>query len=155
GTDMFVLSLGAGVSEFNTGAILPDTLRHFPDELWNVRIGTNYIHTFDNGWRGGIGLNVASPSDRPFGDLRDVTVGTTAFLRVPVNEHDAWNFTLMYSPMSELPFPLPGVSYQWQPSEDFRVNIGLPFRIMYRPYEDLTLDFSYMLLRTIHAQATY
>jgi Domain of unknown function (DUF6268) len=155
GRDMFLLSLGAADSEFNTNAILPDTGRHFPDELWNVRIGANYIHGFDNGWKGGIGVTVASPSDRPFADLRDVSVGMTAFLRIPVCEHDAWNFVLMYSPVSELPFPLPGVSYQWQPSDDFHMNIGLPFRVMYRPCEDLTLDFSYMLLRTVHAQATY
>jgi hypothetical protein len=35
------------------------------------------------------------------------------------------------------------------------VNIGLPFQIMYRPFDNLTLEASYMLLRTIHAKATY
>src|SRR5262249_5232974 len=50
---------------------------------------------------------------------------------------------------------LPGVAYVWQPSEYFRANIGLPFQIMYRPLDDLTLDFSYMLLRTVHAKASY
>src|SRR5262249_50746848 len=56
---------------------------------------------------------------------------------------------------SELAIPLPGVAYIWQPSECFRVNIGLPFQLMYRPIDDLTFDLSYMLLTTIHARATY
>ena len=58
----------------------------------------------------------------------------------------------MYSPTSELPFPIPGVAYVWQPADNFRMNIGVPFMVMYRPVDDLTLDFSYMLVRTVHAR---
>jgi hypothetical protein len=61
----------------------------------------------------------------------------------------------MYSSNSQLPIPIPMVAYLWQPSEDFRAHIGLPFQVMYRPCEDLTLDFSYMLLTNIHLRATY
>src|SRR5262249_54011841 len=52
------------------------------------------------------------------------------------------------------PFPVPGVAFLWQPSDCLRVNVGLPFAVLYRPTDDLTLEFSYMLLRTIHAKAT-
>jgi hypothetical protein len=54
-----------------------------------------------------------------------------------------------------LPIPVPGVAYLYQPSPEFRAVLGLPLMLMYRPMDDLTLDFSYMLIRTVHAAATY
>jgi hypothetical protein len=47
------------------------------------------------------------------------------------------------------------VAYYWQPSDSFHALIGLPFVVQWRPIPDLTLDFSYMLLTTVHARATY
>jgi hypothetical protein len=84
-----------------------------------------------------------------------MTAGVNGFLRVPQGEHNAWLFSLSYSSNSELPIPIPGVAFLWQPSEYFRMNVGLPFQIMYRPLDDLTFDFSYMLLTSVHARATY
>jgi hypothetical protein len=141
---------------FHTGGtILPDTRQPFPDDLWSIRFGTAYRHLFDNGWIAGASVSFGSASDQPFHSIREMTAGVNAFLRVPQGEHNAWLFSLNYSSNSELPFPVPGVAYVWQPSEQFRANIGLPFQLFYRPWEDLTLDFSYMLLTTIHARATY
>jgi hypothetical protein len=140
---------------FNTGAILPDTRQPFPDELWNIRFGTTYRHLFDNGWIAGGTVTVGTASDQPFHSINEMTAGVNAFWLLPQGERNAWLFTLSYSPTSELPFPIPGVAYVWQPSDCFRMNIGLPFQLMYRPFDDLTLDFSYMLLRTVHARATY
>jgi hypothetical protein len=130
-------------------------LQPFPDELWNIHFGTTYRHQFDNGWTAGGSVSVGSASDKPFRGINQMTAGVTTFLRIPRGEHDAWLFTLSYSPTSELPFPIPGVAYLWQPSPDFRATIGLPFALMWRPIPDLTLDLSYMLLRTVHARATY
>jgi hypothetical protein len=140
---------------FHTDAVLPDTGRPFPDELWNINFGANYRHLFDNGWVGGVGVSVGSASDKPFHGIDEMTLGVHTFLRIPSGEHNAWLFSLAYSPTSELHIPIPGVAYIWQPSEQFRMNIGLPFQLWYRPIDDLTLDFSYMLLRTVHAKATY
>jgi hypothetical protein len=140
---------------FHTHAILPDTRQPFPDDLWNIRFGTTYRHLFDNGWIAGGTVTVGSASDKPFHSIDELTAGVNAFLRVPQGEHNAWLFSLSYSPVSELPYPIPGVAYVWQPSEDFRANIGLPFQVMWRPMDDLTLDLSYMLLTTFHARATY
>jgi hypothetical protein len=140
---------------FDTDAILPNTLQPFPQELWNIHVGTTYRHQFENGWIGGGTLSVGSASDKPFHGIDEMTAGVNAFLRIPQGEHNAWLFTLAYSSNSELPFPVPGVAYVWQPTDYFRANIGVPFQIMYRPMEDLTLDLSYMLLRTVHARATY
>jgi hypothetical protein len=140
---------------FHTNAILPNTAQPFPDELWNIRFGTSYSHLFDNGWIAGASVSFGSASDKPFHGLDEMTAGVNSFLRIPSGEHNAWLFTLSYSVTSELPFPIPGVAYIYEPSDQFRAVIGLPFQLMYRPVEDLTLDFSYMLLRTVHARATY
>jgi hypothetical protein len=140
---------------FNTGAVIPPTLQPFPDELWSVRFGAAYRHLFDNGWIAGGSVSVGSASDKPFHSINEMTAGVNAFLRIPSCEHNAWLFTLSYSANSELGFPIPGVAYMWQPTDYFRANIGLPFALWWRPMEDLTLDFSYMLVRTVHARATY
>jgi hypothetical protein len=140
---------------FSTGALIPPTLQPFPDELWSIRFGTTYRHLFDNGWIAGGSVSVGSASDKPFHSINEMTAGVNAFLRIPSCEHNAWLFTLSYSANSELGFPIPGVAYMWQPTEYFRANIGLPFALMWRPMDDLTLDFSYMLVRTVHARATY
>jgi hypothetical protein len=151
-------SVNVRAESYFTSAILPDTLQRFPAELWNVRFGTTYRHLFDNGWIAGATVNVGSASDKPFHSIDEMTVGTTAFLRVPQGEHNAWLFTLSLSSNSEvLPYiPIPGVAYLYAPSEWFQATIGFPFAsVVYRPQEDLTLQLSYALLTTFHARATY
>jgi hypothetical protein len=155
GADEWTATAGFRGEIFHTNAILPTTRQPFPDELWNIRFGTTYRHQFDNGWISGGGVSVGSASDEPFHSIKEMTAGVNAFLRVPQGDHYAWLFSLAYSPTSELPFPIPGVAFVYQPNENFHATIGLPFQLMYRPIEDLTLDFSYMLLRTVHARATY
>jgi hypothetical protein len=140
---------------FHTRAVFPDTLQPFPDELWDVRLGTTYRHLFDNGWVAGGTVSVGSASDKPFNSINEMTAGVNGFLRIPQGENNAWLFTLSYSSNSELPFPIPGVAFIWQPSDQLHMNIGLPFQVMYRPCDDLTLDFSYMLLTSVRARATY
>lgn len=154
GSDRITLSAGLRTDSFHTAAVLPESGQPFLDELWNVRLGTNCSHRFGNGWTAGSGVNVGSASNRPFDQLRDIKVGAMVFLRIPWGEGNAWNFGLNYAPLSDIPFPIPNISYLWQPSDGLRMNIGLPFRVIYRPWDDLTLDFS-MLLRTVHGQATY
>jgi hypothetical protein len=140
---------------FHTGAVFPDTGQPFPSELWNIRAGASYRHLFDNGWIAGVSGSFGSASDVPFHSINELTVGVNGFLRIPQGEHNAWLFSLSYSPTSELPIPIPGVAFVWHPSDNFAANIGLPFMLMYRPIDDLTLDFSYILLTNVHARATY
>jgi hypothetical protein len=139
----------------HTGAILPDSHMPFPEELYNVHLGLNYRYQFDNGWMAGGGVSVGSASDRLFHSIDEMTLGLNTFLRIPQGEHNAWLFTLSYSANSQLPIPIPGVAYVWQPDDSFRVNIGLPFQLFWAPVEGLTLDCSYMLLTTVHARLTY
>jgi hypothetical protein len=139
----------------HTGAILPDTDQPFPDELWDIRMGVGYRHEFDNRWIAGVNFNFGSASNEPFHSVNELTVGLNAFVRIPSGERNAWLVSLSYSPTGELSFPIPGVAYMWVPSDQFHMNIGLPFMVWYRPIEDLTLEASYMLITTIHARATY
>jgi hypothetical protein len=140
---------------FQTDALLPGMTQPFPDQFWNVSLGVTEVHRFDNGWLGGLAVSGGSASNKPFQNASELNANVLAFLRVPVRETDAWNFSLAYSPLGQLPFPIPGVSYFWHPSDRFWANIGLPFQLHYRPLDDLALDFSYMLLTTVHARATY
>ena len=152
---MLIFSGGIRYHQFNTEAVFPDSGNPFPNELWNIRIGKNYIYNFANGWTGGLNVNIGSASDQPFGDLRNYNFGAIGFVTIPVYDRDAWNLALVYMPMSQIPFPIPSVAYQWNPSEQFSMNIGLPFEVSYRPTEQLSFEASYMLLTTVHAQTTY
>jgi hypothetical protein len=140
---------------FDTGALLPNSTRPFPDQLWDVRFGGTYRHLFENGWIAGGGLGLGSSGDAPFEYTRDFTANVNGFLIIPQAERNYWLFTLSYSSNSDLPFPVPGVAFVWQPTDYFRAQFGLPFMVMYRPTDDLQFDASYMLLYTFRARATY
>lgn len=156
GGDTVLLSAGVRNTLFFTDAILPDSQRAFPDELWNINMGLMYIHKFDNGWSSGLSATFGSASDRPFHSIHEMNVGFFGFLQVPArNERDSWMFSLMYSPVGNLTFPIPGIAYSWKPSDDLQVNIGIPFSVMWKPLEDLTLTFSYIPITNVNARATY
>jgi hypothetical protein len=148
-------NLHARAAFIHTGAVLPNSDQAFPDQLWDLRAGVGYRHLFENGWIAGANVSFGSASNEPFHSINELTVGLNASLRIPSGEHNAWLISLSYSPTGELSFPIPGVAYVWVPSEQFHMNIGLPFMVWYRPVEDVTLEASYMLLTTVHARATY
>lgn len=158
GCDLLSASANVRAETFSTGAILPTTGERFPSDLYDVRFGTAYQHTFDNGWIGGANVSVGSASDLPFDGLREMTLGATASLRVPQGERNAWLFSLNYSTNSQVLYniPIPGVAYFYNPNDWFQATIGFPFAGMtYRPTDDLTLQLSYALLTNIHAKAIY
>jgi hypothetical protein len=147
-----------GVESFFTQAVLPNTGRPFPAELWNVSLGTGYRHLFDNGWIGGGSVSVGSASDKPFHSIDEMTVSASATLRVPRGDRDAWVFGVNLSSNSQvLPFvPIPFVAYLYNPSDRFQALVGFPFAsVTYRPWDDLTLSASYALLTTFHARVSY
>lgn len=157
GGDTLSASLGVRNSHFSTDAILPDTRRAFPSDLWDVNLGLNYTRRFDNGWVGGLMVGVGSPSDKPFQSIDDVNASVAAFLRVPSlrNERDAWLFGLWYSSAGNLRIPIPVLSYSWNPSEEFQMNIGLPLSLTWRPTEDWTVTASYVPLTNVNTRVTY
>lgn len=141
----------AGVQrlEINTSAVLPDSGLSMPDELWDIEVGAMHIRSLENDWRSGGMFRVGSPSDRPFTDLRDLTITLLGFLTVPSGEQDAWNFSLFYSPTGQIIFPIPGVSYTWRPTPQLEANLGIPFSLNYRPTESLTITASYQPLNNV------
>jgi hypothetical protein len=155
GKDVLLARAGVRSQVFQTDALLPNQEQPFPGQFWNVSLGLVGAHTFDNGWTGGGGVSGGSASNKPFESFRDLNATVFGFLRVPVRQTDAWNFSLFYSPLGQLAFPVPGVSYFWHPTPCFWANIGLPFALHYQPTDDLALDFSYMLLTTVHTRLTY
>jgi hypothetical protein len=151
------LSLSGGVGNrlIQTGALLPDTGQAFPADLWNVHLGLRYARQLNDGWVAGGGVSVGSASDHPFATIHEMNFGVNAMLRIPQGEHNAWIFSLMYAPTSELNFPLPGVAFSYNPSPEFHANIGLPLMVIWRPSEQWQFQASYMLLRTVHVRATW
>jgi hypothetical protein len=139
----------------NTGAVMPDSGMDYPDQLWDISMGLMFMRQMVNGWMACGGINIGSASDHPFATINQMNIGMNAMLRVPQGERNAWMFMVMYSPLSEISFPIPGVSFSYNPSEQFHFNIGLPFQVSYRPDEHWSFEASYMLIHTIHAKAAY
>jgi hypothetical protein len=157
-TDEWYASLRIRNQEFATGAVFPDTGEPFPDELWNIRIGTGYRHRFESGWIGALDVTVGSPSDKPFASIDEMDINATAVLRVPTRDRDAWIFFLNYGSNREfLPgIPIPGFGYSYRPSDQFSavVTTGV-LSLEYRPIETLTLTASYVAVRTVDVRLTY
>src|SRR5262249_49527698 len=130
---------------FQTNAILPESLQPFPDQLWNIGLGLTGVHRFDNGWVLGLGGNFVSASERPFNTLHTLNGDVNAFLRVPSVRANYWQFSLAYSPLAQIPFPVPGLAYVVN-TERYSANIGLPLRLVYRPCPGWVFDVSYMLV---------
>ena len=151
------LSFTGGVRSrlIDTDAVLPDSGQPIPSELWDVNLGLRYARQLDDGWIAGGVVSLGSASDHPFAGIHEMYVGMNAMLRIPQGEHNAWLFSLMYSPTSELNFPVPGVAFSWNPSPEFHANIGLPLQVVWRPTEDWQFQASYMLITNVHLKAQY
>jgi hypothetical protein len=158
GPDAFLVNAHVGVTSFNTNAVLPDSQRPFPTELWNIGLGGTYRHLFDNGWIGTAGVSVGSPSDQPFNNINDMSISLNATLRVPSGERNAWIFGVALSSNSQvLPFiPIPSVAYFWSPSPAFMALVGFPFaNMVWRPTQDWIVSASYALLTNFQARVSY
>jgi hypothetical protein len=154
--DLLLATAGVRNDLFSTSAVLPDTHRPFPSTLWSINGGLTFVHQFSGGWTGGLMTNFGSASDKPFHSIDEMSVSMAGFLRVPArNDRDAWMFSLMYSPVGLLNFPIPGVAYLWNPSDQLRMSIGLPFSLAWQPTEDLAVSLAYVPLTNVRARVTY
>jgi len=155
-TDLFGASLRVRNITTYTRAVLPDSGQLFPKSLWEVSLGIGYLHRFDNGWSAGILPRIGTISDKPFESTRELNLSAIAFVRAPAfYEGDFWNFTLFYFPNSQVPFPIPGVAYEWNPNPDLRINIGLPFNVRWRFAPDWQFDFGYRPLTQITSRLSW
>lgn len=156
GSDMLMARLGVRNTLFQTDAILPDSGQPFPEQLWNLNFGLNYMHRFDNGWTGMLMGGFGSASDQPFHSINEVTANLGAMVRLPArNGRDNWQLGAMYMAGGPVNFPLPIISYGWNPSDRLKVNVGLPLSVFWQPTDDCTLNLSYMPLYNINARLTY
>jgi len=85
-------------------------------------------------------------------------ISTTAVLRVPARDRDAWIFFLNYASNREFwpHIPIPGVGYSYQPSDQLSaiVTTGL-VSLTYSPVPPLTLSATYITVRTVDLRLTY
>lgn len=144
--------------DIRTRAILPDTNQPFPDQLWEVRAAVGYRHLFDNGWSAGGLVSVGSPSDRPFASIHEMSIRAIGMLRIPFRERDAWILTLTYTTDQTYleGVPVPGIAYHWVYSDALSVLVGIPFTsVRWKPFEQLTLEGTYVPIRRVRLRATY
>jgi hypothetical protein len=142
-SDAVMASLSVDNSHFSGTTVLPDTLRAFPSDLWNISFGLKHMHQFSNEWSSMLMFDIASPSDKPFQSSRDMSYTLGGFLMKPAkNGRDSWMLGAIYSPSGSPNFPIPLVAYNWKPSEAFEMNIGLPFSMSWKPTDKLSLDVS-------------
>jgi hypothetical protein len=141
---------------FQTNTILPDSHVPFPSDLTSIQGGLSYQHRFANNWVTGISGSVGSASDKPFHSINEMNFGVSGFLRIPAFAgRDSWLFSISYQPTGQLAFPLPGVAYLWNPNPNFRMSIGLPFSLWWRPIETVFVTANYVPLTNITARVTW
>jgi len=155
------LSARTRFEDIDTRARFPEVGGRFPSELWDVGGTLSFRHKFDSGWIGGLALTAGSASDEPFHSIDEVYYRGVAMLRVPQGERNAWLFSVIYATDERFlswlgAIPIPGIAYQWVPSDRFQLIIGIPFSsVQYRPLEKLTLEAQYFPVRRVRARATY
>ena len=158
GNDTFVLTSHVDATSIQTNAILPTTKQAFPTQLFNIALGVNYFHPYENGNVGGIVFDMGSASDKPFQSGRDMLLSGTGFLLMPQDEQSAWFVGVNASTNSQVLFglPIPGGGYFYHPSEDFQTIIGFPFSVVsWKPSRDWQLQYVWAFLTTMHARAVY
>ena len=157
-SDTVVFTSHLDEMNINTNAILPTTLQSFPSQLYNIAFGTNLFHQFENGYVGGLVLDVGSASDVPFHSSNEILASGTAFLLMPQDDRNAWFVGVNASTNSQVLFglPIPGGGYFYNPSDNFQAIIGFPFSVVnWKPSQNWQLQYVYAFLTTMHARAVY
>lgn len=152
--DTAAVGLGVRNSLFFTDAVLPDSGRDFPNQLWTIEAGVAYAHQWENGWTSGAVVSAGSASDKPFSKSNTLVASLALYTAFPAVDQDAWILGASYSPTSDFPYPLPLASYYWRPSDDLEVNIGVPFFLKWRFADSLTLEALYVPIRTVSLRVT-
>ncbi|MBN1765031.1 MAG: hypothetical protein JW860_07220 [Sedimentisphaerales bacterium] len=150
--------LGFRDTWYDTSARFPDQDIELPDHFYQPEIGGAWRRQLNNGWMSGILFSLGSPSDKPFDSFEEYSIGVTGLLKTPIDDQNAWLFFLNYASNREFlrHVPIPGVARLWQPRNELRALVGIPFaQIEWQPRDNWSLDFSYFVPRTIHAAISY
>jgi hypothetical protein len=157
-SDEFVALSTFDAALIRTNALLPLTRKPIPDALYDVELGTNYRHLFENGWIGGVNLRGGSASNEPFDNVDQLTWAISAFLQLPVRQHDALIINVNFSNNTDFwnRLPVPGIAYLYQPNDWFLALVGVPYaKVVIRPRDDVTFELDYAWLHTVHGRLTY
>ncbi|MCF8032435.1 MAG: hypothetical protein K9K66_05715 [Desulfarculaceae bacterium] len=148
----------AALMAVNTDAILPQSNRPFPDDLWDLRAGATYRYKLERGWVAGGNLTVGSPSDKPFNKLDDTSINATASLMVPQSKRHYWLFFINYSNTRDFlaGIPIPGAAYSYRRGKELWLLLGLPLAIVrWQPTPKWTLAGTYIYPRSIITRVGY
>ncbi|WP_373649995.1 MULTISPECIES: hypothetical protein [unclassified Schlesneria] len=158
GANTFLLTGDVETTHVNTNAILPNTMRQFPQDLFNIAIGGNYYRQFEGGNIGGIVFDVGTATDKPFQSSRDALVSGTAFLLMPQDETGSWFVGVNASTNSQVlaGLPIPGGGYFYHPNDEFQAIMGFPFSVFsWKPAKDWQMQYVWAFLTTMHARTVY
>ncbi|MCB2226793.1 MAG: hypothetical protein KQH53_08960 [Desulfarculaceae bacterium] len=154
----FSINGRAALMAVNTDAILPQSNRPFPDDLWDLRAGASYRYKLDRGWVAAANLTIGSPSDKPFNKLDDTSIGATASLMVPQSKRHYWLFFVNYSNTRDFlaGIPIPGVAYSYTTGKELWLLLGLPLAMVrWRPDPKWTLAATYIYPRSVITRIGY
>jgi hypothetical protein len=118
-----------GLHAADGDVVLPDTGRPLPETLEDVSLGLTYYRMIDPRRSFAAVLSVGSASDKPFEGPDETAVRFFTFYRKPARDKNSWLLVLIYLNNSALGSNLvfPGFAYNWRPSDEFRMTIGMPF----------------------------
>jgi len=140
-------------TRLGTDAVLPQSGRDVPNELWDLRAGMFFTRELASGWKVGGLFNFGSASDEPFHSEDELTLASLGFVSIPVRNRDAWTFSLFYSPTSQLNFPIPGIAYVWRPNDELEAQIGLPASLIYAPNDSFSFRARYTPVTDVLVEA--
>lgn len=155
--DFWFINLELDYWGIDSGAVLPDSGRSLPDDIWDLRAGPGFYYGLENDWSFGGVFSIGSPSDDPFNSFDEVEIEGTGFLRIPHRDRNAWMFFANFSNNREFLdyVPIPGFAYEYHRGEELDALIGIPFAVAYRPVERLSLEATYLPVRNVHAKIRY
>lgn len=143
-------------TRISTDSVLEETTELFPEVLWNISAGINFMRQFSNRWIGSFSINLESAADEPFQRSDNFRLGVIGFLQIPVrNYRDCWRFSIIYSPFSDVQFPFLGIAYGWNPAHNIGFNLGIPFFVMWQMSEEISLNIFWIPVANIKANISY
>ena len=140
----------------DTQAILPDTGRAFPSDLWKLGAGAFYRRKINDTWIVSAMAQIGSNSDKPFNSGDEANISGFVIARMAMGGGHAWNFMLAYSKNSDFlaGLPTPGVAWSYRPNRELMVLLGAPMcALVMRPNPQSTLSLFWLFPHTVRARA--
>lgn len=127
--------------DINTGVKLPGFAEAFPEDLWDIELGTTYRARLAEDWTAGVSARIGSAGDAPFASAGETTFTAVGYVRVPSGDKDAWVVMAIFrtelDALRGAPL-IPAIAYHWVKDERFQTLLGLPYVwAQYKPVKPL------------------